>query len=378
MKKKLLILGMVMALFVVTVVPMTVSAATPTLGGENSSIGIGKPQAVWKITTVDSIGDVGRQPSLALNSSGDAEIAYDDFTNANVKLASWNGSTWQLETVAPGGRGNSLVIDKNGDADISTVQPHGYNLRYCHWNGSSWDTEIVVPGGGIMLGTSLALNSLGYPSISYTKITTSDLGLRFAQCNGSSWQISAVYNGYVGWYSSLAFNSQNRPCISFSTNDGYLEYAYYDGSAWHVENIDAIGFGSVGIDIAMKLDKCGNPHIIYDSYSAAGTKSELKYASWNGKAWTIQVVNNSSEIIIAPSLELDQQQNPHISYVDGTTGLVEYSVLRGEKWQTEIVDNVGPGYTVFTSLVLDKSGNPHITYFDPTNTDLKYAEKLLR
>jgi len=54
MKKKLLILGMVMALFVVTVVPMTVSAATPTLGGENSSIGIGKPQAVWKITTVDS------------------------------------------------------------------------------------------------------------------------------------------------------------------------------------------------------------------------------------------------------------------------------------------------------------------------------------
>ena len=369
MFRKMKLIGMLIIVAILAIINTGTATATP----------------VWNVTTMDSIGDVGRYPSLVLNSSGNPEIAYDDFTNAALKYAVFNGSSWQLETVAPGGRGNSLAIDKNGDPDISTVQPYGYNLTYCHWNGASWDTQVVVPGGGLGLGSSLALNNIGYPSISYTRLTSADSGIRLASWNGTSWQISTVFSGDTGWYSSLAFDSQNRPCISFcdntGNNSGYLQYAYYDGSTWHVQNVDTIGFGTIGIQISMKLDNLGNPHILYESYAATynstGSGCQLKYASWNGSAWIIQVVDNSSDMIIAPSLALNQNQNPYVSYYDETAGLVKWAVLNGPTWDSEAVDNIGVGNTVFTSLALDGSGNPHIAYYDCTKNDLKYAEKPL-
>jgi len=79
----------------------------------------------------------------------------------------------------------------------------------------------------------------------------------------------------VGAYTSLALDASDRPHISYYYDDATnadLKYAWYDGSAWHLETADSAG--NVGADTSLALDASDRPHISY--YDA--TNADLKYA----------------------------------------------------------------------------------------------------
>ena len=48
----------------------------------------------WNIQTVDSIGNVGKNTSLAVDASGNPHISYQDSTNDDLKYSHWNGTNW--------------------------------------------------------------------------------------------------------------------------------------------------------------------------------------------------------------------------------------------------------------------------------------------
>ena len=53
----------------------------------------------WMVSTVDNAGSVGEFTSLAFGSDGQPAISYYDGTNADLKFARFNGSTWTITTV---------------------------------------------------------------------------------------------------------------------------------------------------------------------------------------------------------------------------------------------------------------------------------------
>jgi hypothetical protein len=338
-------------------------------------------ETTWNIQTVDSANNVGYGTSLALDSFGNPHISYCDSTNDYLKYAKWNGSAWSTQIIDSllTDYSTFLALDSFGNPHISYCS--NSTLKYAKWTGSEWNIQTVhsprdPSAGGTGRDSSLVLDSSNNPHISYIIQAHSAIDIMYAHWNGSAWSIQSVDEGHILDFTSLALDSNNNPHVSYyiyqniySTKLLDLKYAKWNGSAWSIQTVDFAG--DVGSYSSLALDSSNNPHISYHDMS----NNTLKYAKWTGSSWNFQIVDSIGAIGVFgydTSLALDSFGNPHISYCDGTDADLKYAGWNGSAWNIETVssaDNVG----AYSSLVLDSSNNPHISYLDVTNGDLKYA-----
>ncbi|MFH0986770.1 MAG: hypothetical protein V1911_01835, partial [Candidatus Micrarchaeota archaeon] len=89
--------------------------------------------------------------------------------------------------------------------------------------------------------------------------------------------------------------------------------------SWDIEIVDDYGIGP-----SLILDSQGNPGISY-------TDSGLKYASWNGVSWDIQIIGTSERVYVL-SLDLDANDIPKIAYGEYSEDLSDVD-LKFAFWQ---------------------------------------------
>src|SRR4030042_261883 len=100
-------------------------------------------------------------------------------------------------------------------------------------DGGTWNIQTVDYID--VMSTSLALDSNGYPHISYT--TGGLRSLHYARWTGTAWAIETVDDTYV-ISNSLALDSNDRPHISYATGGtGSLHYARWTGTGWAKERV---------------------------------------------------------------------------------------------------------------------------------------------
>jgi hypothetical protein len=165
---------------------------------------------------------------------------------------------------------------------------------------------------------------------------------------------------------SLVLDSAGHPHIAYGQD--HLYYAWYDGSAWQRQTVDAAW--GVGGHASIQLDGDGNPHISY--YDA--TSGDLKWAHWTGSAWAIVTVDSGGDVGQYTSVALDDGDNPHISYYDETNRELKHAWYNGSTWLSETVDTL-PGVGEYSSLALEPTApyTLHIAYYDDVGDDLKHA-----
>ena len=293
-------------------------------------------------------------------------------------------SSWNIQTVeywGDNGTGNSIALDSLGRVHISYLEfdylTRIYYLKYAFWDGNAWQRQSLAQNGDLPGKTSLVLDSNDRPHICYTY---SRLGypavLGYAKWNGSTWESLAVDYGASG---SLSLDNYDRPHISYSypyfviinnvrVSRSDLKYAYWNGQDWQAQTIEY--GGRIGEESSLALDGQMCPHIAYRDFGVVS--GQLKYAAWNGFAWQIQIVDNQGDAGKNPSLALDSVDRPCISYAGGDLSL-KYASYNGATWQIQTVEASVAQYSLPNSLALGQDDRPHISYQNNGLSILKYA-----
>ena len=144
--------------------------------------------ATITITAVDTVGNVGKLPSIVIGTDGLPIIAYEDFANLNMKVAKCvNAACTGISTITS--------VDSAGDVGAYT---------------------------------SIAIGMDGLPIISYSDITNSDLKVAKcvnAACAGTS-TLSVVDTASSSYYGSITIGTDGLPIISYvDTISGHLKVA---------------------------------------------------------------------------------------------------------------------------------------------------------
>jgi YD repeat-containing protein len=275
---------------------------------------------------------------------------------------------------------SSLALDSSGNSHIAYHDRTTGTIKYAKWTGNSWAIQTVdTPAAGGNYGVpSIALDSAGNPHIAYQGATpTFERSLRYAKWTGSSWAIQTVDNSTTstGWFPSLAVDGAGNPHIAYhdATNEleNLLKYAKWNGSAWTFQTIDLQSGPSIGIYHALALDSAGNPAVAYVNTSG------LKYAKWNGSSWVTGTTVDASpgHYFSGLSLAIDASGSAHVSYIraEATGARLWYGTGAGVTWTTEAVDTSSDVSS--PSIALNSTGQPSIAYQDRVFYSIKYARR---
>lgn len=203
----------------------------------------------WQIVVVDDgddENDVGFHSSLQLDTADRPVISYYDFTDEALKLATCldncqsNNPSWQIIVVddsADMGFYSALQLDSQ-DRPIIAYQNYTQGelaLASCTSNCESaqpiWDFSVVDDGEGeyfVSDNVVMDLDSEDRPVIAYSDYDNETLKIAScaSNCQNSSsalWNVSTVDSVRTFGYISLKINSQDRPVISYYNSDYFAE-----------------------------------------------------------------------------------------------------------------------------------------------------------
>ena len=115
----------------------------------------GVPNGQWSNTAVDTGGNTGRNPSIALDAAGDVHVVYASWAGFDLKYAKLNttSNTWQKSSVQTQdmvGDSNSIFIDSNGTMHVAYSDDTNDVLLYAtKATGVTVTDEITVRFGNV-------------------------------------------------------------------------------------------------------------------------------------------------------------------------------------------------------------------------------------
>jgi len=267
----------------------------------------------------------------------------------------------QIKEVGREGFGNSITFNLKDEPIVSYIEEN--KLIFKEKKDNVFLEEIVARDALSGNKTKIAIDTKGNVYILYI---TKENYLKLAKKEKNSWQFEEIFqdaaidcNLYIGIDDSIY--------VSFwSPKDG-LAYGEKRSNNWEINIID---YGKVGWWNSMAIDSNGYPHISYFDFE----NKNLLYIYFDGNFWKKEIVDKEDEVGSWNSLVLDQENRPSISYFDQKNGNLKFAQKSDGGWLLETPDKKGI-VGERTNIVLDKEQNPIIAYAGLSENSFKVAKK---
>ncbi len=245
---------------------------------------------------------------------------------------SWTNTVVARGSMADGGQFSSLAFDRQGAPHITyndgqvlaSLYYASLNLSSGEWEFSLIDDDTPYTGDA-GYSPSLKIDAADHPHVAY--ISDDPWGLRYATSqDGTNWTITKLdeldrQNYFSRTYTgvSLALDSSGYPHISYynqTTSDdapSQLYYLAWNGTTWNRETVAVLAKRDFTTSLA--IDAQDVPHIAYcDVFGKS-----LNYATRSPSGtWDSQTVVQGTNLLRMPSLALDPTDSPGIAYYDLT------------------------------------------------------------
>ena len=228
------------------------------------------PQAPWRKTLLDSTADGKYLATTTYR--GKTVVAYSDTQRGLLKLATWSGSKWVIQTVdgegTKGGRTNNSVAGSISTCTNKVGKTEYLNLYYgdltnkdlrrASFNGKTWSYEIIDGNGPVIQN---------YKEVTRVR-TASDVSVSNA----------------------CAITSAGEQVFYRDESQGILLGAVRDGKNWRYEIIDGdselnnrtmgdVAFHLKAVTIAKKVNVFYDSILSVSNADKAATRGEVRIAS---------------------------------------------------------------------------------------------------
>jgi len=249
---------------------------------------------------------------------------------------------------------SSALISFDPPVNLRTAQISEYVVKNIKtgFEKKSVSSPVLMPG--LKNGTSytfsvVAKNALGISDPVTTKAVTPQSG----------WK-STVLDSTADGKSVVGTTFNGQPAIAYTdTKSGDLKLATYDGKKWKKTTVDGAGGSSgrttdtISGSISMCVNGVGLKQTLHIFYSDS-TEKDLRYASYNGKTFAIEVVDGngptvneytdlirvrtSSDVSVANAC-VATAASVQVFYRDETQGVLLGAVkTKNSAWKYELID----------------------------------------
>lgn len=343
------------------------------------------------ITTVDAIGIVGSDCSIAISKNGFPIISYYDQTNGNLKLVkcgnascSTNNVFVLADTISNVGARTFIKVPSDGLPIVGYLDVSNFDLKILKCGDSSCVSGNYITKvdsiGDVGFDASIAIPSDKLPFLSYYDATRKDLkvlkcGNTACSNNNAIARIDTV--GSVGDFTSVAISSDGLPVISYLGKGLKVlkcgnSFCSSGNTITVVDSSFAAGYFT---SIAIGLD--GLPLVAYSLNNSFATLKVLKCGNISCSIGNKISVVDTGRVGEDVSVSIPADGLPIISYLDvsnydlkvvkcGNSSCSSGNVIT----RLDTLGNVGVG----TSIAVPTDNLPVISYWRLSSADLKVVK----
>lgn len=275
--------------------------------------------------------------SIIMGSNGEPAIAYYNDTTRNLELTERSAGLWStsiVDSVGIVGRFPSLAIDGFGDLHVAYYLLTSFNagvIRYAKRQGTTWTTsdvdiltDVQIGNSGARRTVALEVEDTGALHIAYGDASV----IRYAKGAPGNWTYQTVQEA------STAGNELGQMVdMARCTNDGLLHIVYYTKSAaadeiWYARPLEPVGIEDIRVATDLRVEVYPNP-------SAAGVniKVEGEMLSRHGP-FTLEIIDVLGRTVFSRKMRAADGLNTSVPVRGLASGTYMVQIQDGDKVQT--------------------------------------------
>lgn len=263
-----------------------------------------------------------------------------------------------------------IAVDSDNIPHVISYGEGDWDILYAYKSGNSWVNETIDSEGNVGDGHDIITDQNNIPHVSYRDITNKSM--KYATKVDGEWSTKTIDSPSSPEEtiasSTIDLNSQGYPhiayCTESSSNDvsldddeanDYLKYAFWNGTAWSIDTSEIDGYWS-----RIALDSNDLAHIAFLQNFKLYYTTRDSSGNWAEP----QAIDADTTIESDPFIVVDSNNLPRIVYRDASgNGDIRYAAYDGNNWNiTIIAENIEVSDE--TDLALDSDNNPYIVYGD--------------